>query len=84
MKNIKNDWTHQDIRTLGTRGIFSPWQIGTLKYVEIEIKKLPSEANGDKLGPMGPNGTKRDKIGPNGAKWSKRGQTGLNGANGAK
>ena len=59
----------------------TPWQIGTLKYLEIEIKKWPSGARRGQIGPIGPNGTKRDQARPNGAKW---GQTGLNGANGAK
>ena len=56
----------------------APWQIGTLKYFEIKIKKCPNWAKWDQAGP---NRTKLDQTEPNGAK---RGQTGLNGANRAK
>ena len=54
----------------------APWQIGTLKYFEIEIKKCPSRAMQGKWGQIGPNGTKRDQTEPN---WTKRGQMGPNG-----
>ena len=54
-------------------GLYSPWRIGTLKYLEIEIKKWPSGARRGKWGQIGTNGTKQDQIGPNVAKW---GQTG--------
>ena len=59
------------IRTSGPWGreaFFSPWQIGTLKYLEIEIKKWPSGDRRGKWGRIGPNGTKQDQIGPNGVK----------------
>ena len=61
--------------------LFSPWRSGTLKYLEIDIKKWPSGAKSGQLDQTGPNGTKWDQTGPNGAK---QGQTGLNGANWAK
>ena len=31
----------------------APWRIGTLKYLEIEIKKWPSRTGGDKKGQIG-------------------------------
>ena len=65
--------------------VVSPGQIGSLNYLEIEMKKLSS---GAKWGQNGPNGAKWDQTGPNMAKrgqtgpnGAKRGQTGLNGAN---
>ena len=63
------------IRTSGPRGreaFFSPWQIGTLKYLEIEIKKWPSGARRGKRVQIGPIGTYRTN-------WTKWGQMGLNG-----
>ena len=60
---------------------FSPWQIGTLQYLEIEMKKWPSR---DKRGQIGPNRTKWGQPGLNGAKQGKQGQTGPNRPNAAK
>ena len=41
----------------------SPWRIGTLKYLEMKIKKWPSRANWGQARPNGPNGAKQVKQG---------------------
>ena len=55
----------------------TPWRIGTLKYLEIEIEKWPSGAMWGQMGQNWANWTKQDQTGPNRAKW---GRTGSNGA----
>ena len=52
---------------------FTPWQIGTLKYLETKIEEWPSRA---KLGQAGSNGAKKGLTEPNVAKRAKRGQMG--------
>ena len=54
----------------------TPWQIGTLKFIEIKIEKLPIRVTQAKQGQTGPSGAKLSQIGSNGAK---RGETGRNG-----
>ena len=57
----------------------SPWQIGTLKYLEIKIEEWPSRAKWGQSGPnrakwcqMMPNRVKRGKTGSNGAKQGQK------------
>ena len=67
--------------------------LGTLKYLEIEIKNSQvgpgrvklgqleqTGPNRAKVGQTGSNGVKWGQTGSNGAKWGKRGQIGPNGA----
>ena len=49
------------------------WQIGSLKYLETDIEKLPSRANQGQVGQSGFNWTKWGQTGPNGAKQGQMG-----------
>ena len=60
---------------MNVRHGYSPWGIGTLKYLEIKIEEWPSRAKWGQAGPDGakwcqmiPNRVKRGKKGSNGAK----------------
>ena len=53
----------------------APWQIGTLKYLEIKIEEWPSRAKWGQSGPTRPSGAEWCQTESN---WAKRDQTGQN------
>merc|ERR1711942_222525 len=72
-------------------GTFTPWRIGTLKYLEVKIEEWPSRAKWGQAGPnrskwcqMVQNRVKRGQTGPKRAYGAKRGPKGQMGPNEAK
>merc|ERR1711942_274256 len=72
-------------------GTFTPWRIGTLKYLEVKIEEWPSRAKWGQAGPnrskwcqMVQNRVKRGQTGPKRAKKGLWSQTGPKRENGAK